>query len=88
MNVSTWNTSAAATLAWLAFATGGVQAQAYPARTVRVIVPWPAGGGTDMLARPIAQKMGEILGQQVVVDNRGGASGHTRAVNRVPACGM
>ena len=75
MNVSTWNTSAAATLAWLAFATGGVQAQAYPARTVRVIVPWPAGGGTDMLARPIAQKMGEILGQQVVVDNRGGASG-------------
>ena len=51
------------------------QTGAYPVRTVRMIVPWPAGGGTDMLARPIAQKMGEFLGQQVVVDNRGGASG-------------
>ena len=60
-----------------AFAPVAVFAQtgAYPVRTVRLIVPWPAGGGTDMLARPIAQKMGEFLGQQVIVDNRGGASG-------------
>ncbi len=40
-----------------------------------MIVPWPAGGGTDMLARPIAQKLSDRLGQSVVVDNRGGASG-------------
>ncbi len=40
-----------------------------------MIVPWPAGGGTDMLARPIAQKLTDRLGQSVVVDNRGGASG-------------
>jgi tripartite-type tricarboxylate transporter receptor subunit TctC len=51
------------------------QTGSYPSRTVRVIVPWPAGGGTDMLARPIAQKLTELLAQQVVVDNRGGASG-------------
>jgi tripartite-type tricarboxylate transporter receptor subunit TctC len=51
------------------------QSSAYPAKPVRMIVPWPAGGGTDMLARPIAQKLSERLGQQVVVDNRGGASG-------------
>ena len=51
------------------------QSAAYPARTVRMIVPWPAGGGTDMLARPIAQKLSDRLGQSVVVDNRGGASG-------------
>jgi tripartite-type tricarboxylate transporter receptor subunit TctC len=51
------------------------QSGGYPSKTVRVIVPWPAGGGTDMLARPIAQKLTELLAQQVVVDNRGGASG-------------
>ena len=51
------------------------QSAAYPARTVRMIVPWPAWGGTDMLARPIAQKLSDRLGQSVVVDNRGGASG-------------
>lgn len=45
----------------------------YPARPVRVIVPFVAGGGTDLLARFIAQRLGELLGQQFVVDNRGGA---------------
>ena len=60
-----------------AIATGGALAQtgAYPGRTIRMIVPWPAGGGTDMLARPVAQKLSDRLGQTVVVDNRGGASG-------------
>ena len=51
------------------------QTGAYPGRTVRMLVPWPAGGGTDMLARPIAQKLSDRLGQTVVVDNRGGVSG-------------
>jgi len=45
---------------------------AYPLRPIRVIVPFVAGGGTDLLARLIAPRLGEALGQQIVVDNRGG----------------
>lgn len=45
---------------------------AYPVRPVRIIVPFVAGGGTDLLARLIAPRLGEVLGQQIVVDNRGG----------------
>lgn len=52
---------------------------AYPERAVRLIVPFPAGGAADMMARSMAQKLSEQLGQQVVVDNRGGAGGTTAA---------
>ena len=45
----------------------------YPTRPVRVIVPFVAGGGTDLLARFVTQRFTELLGQQFVVDNRGGA---------------
>jgi tripartite-type tricarboxylate transporter receptor subunit TctC len=51
------------------------QAQTWPAKTVRVIVPFAPGGGSDLTARPIAIKLSEALGQQFVVDNRGGAGG-------------
>jgi len=54
---------------------GIASAQTYPARTVRVIVPWPPGGANDVVARIVAQRMTEQLGQQVIVENRGGASG-------------
>lgn len=47
----------------------------YPTRSLRLIVPFPPGGGADMTARPIAQKLSERWGQSVVIDNRGGASG-------------
>jgi tripartite-type tricarboxylate transporter receptor subunit TctC len=47
----------------------------YPSRPVRMIVPYPAGGGTDLVSRQIAQKLGERLKQNVVVENRGGAGG-------------
>ncbi len=50
-----------------------VAAQNYPAKPVRLIVPWAAASGTDLMSRMIAQKLGDTLGQQVVVDNRGGA---------------
>lgn len=50
-------------------------AQAYPAKTVRVIIPWPPGGSNDVVGRIVAQKLTESMGQQFVVDNRGGASG-------------
>ena len=45
----------------------------FPARPIRVIVPFVAGGGTDLLARFVSPRLGELLGQQIVVDNRGGA---------------
>ena len=50
-------------------------AQSYPSRPVRMIVPWPAGGGTDITARKLAQDLSLIMGQPIIVDNRGGANG-------------
>src|SRR5262245_54765060 len=50
-------------------------AQVYPTRTLRLVVPYPPGGSTDLLARTVSQKMSENVGQQVIVDNRGGAGG-------------
>ena len=48
---------------------------AYPNKPIRVIVPFAAGSTTDIIARAIADKMGQSMGQQLVIDNRGGASG-------------
>ena len=50
-------------------------AQEWPTKPVRMIVPFPPGGGTDTVERPLAAKLAQILGQQVVIDNRGGAGG-------------
>src|SRR5215204_4789015 len=63
-----------------ALAGGSAFAQgAFPSRTIRVIVPFPAGGTTDLLARLFAQRMGEGLGQTVLVENMGGAGGSVGA---------
>ena len=55
---------------------GTVSAQQYPARPIRLLVPNPPGGATDNLARVIAPRLGELLGQTVVVDNRPGSNGN------------
>ena len=65
------------------------RAQTYPSRPVRVIVPFAAGGTTDLTARLIAQRLSERFRQQFVVENRSGASTNiaTQAVVRAPADG-
>jgi tripartite-type tricarboxylate transporter receptor subunit TctC len=65
---------------WMAaFCLGGAvfsaQAQSYPSKPVRLIVPFPAGGATDLFARSLSQKLGDKLGQSLVVENRPGAGG-------------
>ncbi len=50
-------------------------AQSYPDRPVRLIVAYPPGGGADIVARILGQKLSDSLGEQIVVDNRGGAAG-------------
>lgn len=55
---------------------GAAAAQTYPVKPVRMVIPYPPGGGSDTIGRPLAQKLAEGLGQQVVVENRGGANGN------------
>jgi tripartite-type tricarboxylate transporter receptor subunit TctC len=65
----------------------GAPAGTYPDKPLRLIVPFPPGGGNDILARTVGQRLVEVLGQQVVVDNRGGAGGAigaTLAANAPP----
>src|ERR1700691_841563 len=64
---------AAAALAALALAPAA--AQEWPQRTIRFIVPFPAGGGTDFVARLVAKNLQDKLGQTIIVENRGGANG-------------
>ena len=61
-----------------------VAAQTYPVKTIRMVIPFAAGGNTDIIGRSFSPKMAEILGQQIIVDNRGGAGGviGTEAVMR------
>ena len=61
----------------------------YPAKPIRLIVPYPAGGGSDIMARNVAEKLSEQLGRQVIVDNRGGASTviGTELATKAPADG-
>jgi tripartite-type tricarboxylate transporter receptor subunit TctC len=72
--------SAASTLA-SGLAAGRAHAQAWPNRFVRLVVPFPAGGGADAIARIVAQRLSDIWGQQVTIENRGGASGNLAAEN-------
>ena len=64
----------AVTLGWFV-ATPPASAQSFPSKPIRLIVPLSPGGGTDIFARALSQKLAEKFGQPVVVDNRPGASG-------------
>jgi tripartite-type tricarboxylate transporter receptor subunit TctC len=71
-------------------AAAGVSAQTYPSGPIKLIVPFPAGGSVDMVARNVAKTLGDALGQSVLVDNRAGASGNigAEAAARSPADGL
>jgi tripartite-type tricarboxylate transporter receptor subunit TctC len=71
----------ASTAALLGFASAGAFAQgpAFPSKPITMIVPFPPGGPTDLVARVLAQKLGEQMGQSILVDNRGGANGNIGA---------
>ena len=58
---------------------GGAAFAAFPDKPIRLIVPFPAGGAADVMARGMAQRLGQELGQQIIIDNRGGAGGTTAA---------
>jgi tripartite-type tricarboxylate transporter receptor subunit TctC len=68
---------------------GSAAAQAYPTKPIRLMVPFPPGGSTDIVARIVAQKLGAQLGQQLVIENRGGAGGTlgTAVVAKAPPDG-
>ena len=72
-----------------ALASGLALAQAYPSKPVTVIVPWPAGGPSDIAARPVAKGLSDAMGKTFVIDNRGGASGNigTALVTKAPPDG-
>ena len=61
--------------AFAAFPAAAQTATPYPTRAVRIVVPFPPGGGTDIISRTVAQKLNEVWGQPVIVDNRAGANG-------------
>lgn len=72
MNQKIWTSWA---LSVLLAAAGGALAQTYPDRPIRMVIPFSAGGATDVLIRIVANRLPEVLGQQVVIDNRTGAGG-------------
>ncbi len=63
----------------LSFVPSYVQAQTYPDKPIKLIVPWPPGGGADVVSRLLSKAVGDDLGTQIIIDNRGGAAGNIGA---------
>ncbi len=76
-------------VAALAIAAGSACAQSWPAKPIRFIVPWPPGGGADVLARLLSPKLSEAVGRNFIIENRPGAAGNigTEIAARAPADG-
>jgi len=74
MKALRWIVSSALVLATGAMTTSIASSQEYPTRLVKIVVPYPAGGGVDGLARPIADRLGRMWGQSVIIENKPGAS--------------
>ena len=73
--VMLWARLAVAAAIAIGAASHGARAQSYPARPVTVVVPFPAGGPSDVVARIVAEQMGKLLGQSLIIENIGGAGG-------------
>lgn len=88
MRIRDWHTVVVLALAVMS-AVGDVAAQAFPSKVVRIVVPFPAGGSNDVVARAMSQPLSRALGQSVVVENRPGANSiiGTEHVARAPADG-
>ncbi len=67
--------AATASLVALALTSGGAYAQGYPSKPIRIIVPFAPGGSTDIIARLVGERMGNVLGQPVIIENKGGGGG-------------
>src|SRR3954468_4822943 len=59
----------------LCFSTALAFAQPYPSKPIHLVIPWPAGGPSDLVGRLFGERLAKVLGQSIVVDNRGGANG-------------
>ena len=68
---------------WLALATSGAIAQTFPHKPIRLVVPFPAGGGTDAMARTLGEALSREFGQPVLVENKAGA-GTTTSLRKAP----
>ena len=84
--MSTWirNLGVAAALLAASVAAGSAQAQNYPTRAVTLVIPFAPGGSTSIVGRAIADKISEVLGEKVVIDNRPGAGGTAEAERHDP----
>ena len=76
---ATWFAAAALLATLVGAPLGAASAQEYPNHPITLIVPYPPGGGVDLIGRLVGQRLSAALGQQVVVENRGGAGGMRRA---------